>query len=229
MISIEPRSELYICRCPIENDNKNQLTFSNRESQINYFNSIIVRSTSNYTYIRTDDTVRVDIPIDEIINCNYLFYRNNKFTDRYYFCFITDMKYVSENSTLISFKTDVFQTWQFDINYRTCFVEREHVNDDAVGLHTVPENLELGEFIINNVEELDIRANNLFICMGLSRYPSNLPLDNNNRIYGKVYSGLLYLLFDDATSCSKMIKAMDNLGYADDIFTIFTIPTSLSF
>lgn len=229
MISIEPRSELYICRCPIENDNKNQLTFSNRESQINYFNSIIVKTTSNYTYIRTDDTVRVDIPIDEIINCNYLFYRNNGFNDRYYFCFITDMKYVSENSTLISFKTDVFQTWQFDIDYKTCFVEREHVNNDGVGMHTLPEGLETGEYVINIIDTFDDRANDTFICMGCSEVPSNFPVDVNNRRYGGIYSGLVYILFDSATECSKMIKAYDKEAKADAIYSIFLIPTSLSF
>lgn len=229
MYNVEPKGLINLCKTPLENDYKNQLTFSNLESQINYFNSVIVKSFSEYTYIRTDNSIKVGANIDDIINCNYLFYRNNGFTDKIYYCFITNMQYVNENCTLITFETDVFQTYQFNIVYKNSFVEREHVNDDAIGLHTIPENLELGEFIINNVEELDPRANNLFICMGLSRYPSNLQVDNENRIYGKIYSGLLYLLFDDAISCSKMIKAMDNLGYADDIFTIFTIPTSLSF
>lgn len=102
MISIEPSSEVHLCICPLENDGKNQLTFSDRRSQTNYFNTRIIRSTSNYTYIRQDESISVDIPIDQIINCNYLFYRNNKFNDRYYYCFITDIKYLSENSTLIS-------------------------------------------------------------------------------------------------------------------------------
>ena len=229
MISIEPKSELYICKCPIENDNKNQLTFSNRESQINYFNSIIVRSTSNYTYIRTDDTVRVDIPIDEIINCNYLFYRNNRFTDRYYFCFITDMKYVSENSTLISFKTDVFQTWQFDIEYKTCFVEREHVNNDGVGMHTLPEGLETGEYVINTIDTIDDRANDTLICMGCSEVPTNFPVDVNNRQYGGVYSGLVYIIFKTPEDCNKWIKAYDEKAKTEAIYSIFLIPTSLSF
>ena len=46
--------------------------------------------------------------------------------------------------------TDVFHTWQCDITYNQCFVEREHVNDDTVGLHTVPENVETGEYICNS-------------------------------------------------------------------------------
>ena len=228
-MTITPQGQLYLCKTPLKNDYKNQLTFANANAQLSYFNSVIQHTFDNYTYIKKDNVVQVGKNIDEIIDCNYLFYKNTGFTNKYYFCFITNMEYVNENCTRITFETDCYQTWLFQIDYKQSFVEREHVNDDTIGLHTVPENLELGEFIINNVEELDIRANNLFICMGLSRYPSNLPIDNNNRIYGKVYSGLLYLLFEDATSCSKMIKAMDNLGYADDIFTIFTIPTSLSF
>ena len=228
-MTITPQGQVYLCKTKLKNDYKNQLTFSNATEQLNYFNSVIQYTFDNYTYIKKDSVIQVGKNIDEIIDCNYLFYKNTGFTNKWYFCFITNMEYVNENCTRITFETDCYQTWLFQIEYKESFVEREHVNDDTVGLHTIPENLELGEFIINNVEELDPRANNLYICMGLSRYPSNLQLDNENRIYGKVYSGLLYLLFEDATSCSKMIKAMDNLGYADDIFTIFTIPTSLSF
>ena len=229
MKSVEPQGEIYLCTTPLEKDYNNELTFNNLGSQLAYFNSTIKHTLDNYTYIRKESIINVGLNIDDIINCNYLFYKNKGFTEKYYFCFITDMQYVNENCTAIKIETDVWQTWQFDLVYKQSFVEREHVNNDTIGEHTVPENLELGEFIINNVEELDIRSNNLFICMGLSRYPSNLQLDNNNRIYGKIYSGLLYLLFEDATSCSKMIKAMDSLGYAEDIYTIFTIPTSLSF
>lgn len=228
-MTITPQGQVYLCKTKLENDYKNQLTFSNASEQLNYFNSVIQHTFDNYTYIKKDSVIQVGKNIDEIIDCNYLFYKNIGFTNKWYFCFITNMEYVNENCTRITFETDCYQTWLFQIEYKESFIEREHVNDDTIGLHTVPENLELGEFIINNAEELDPRANNLYICMGLSRYPSNLQLDNENRIYGKVYSGLLYLLFEDATSCSKMIKAMDNLGYADDIFTIFTIPTSLSF
>ena len=57
------------------------------------------------------------------------------------------MEYVNDNMTDVYIKLDVFQTYQFDFQYKKCFVEREHVNDDTVGLHTVPENLETGEYI----------------------------------------------------------------------------------
>ena len=79
-------------------------------------------------------------------------YKNPDFKDKYYYAYITDMKFVNPNMTEITIKTDVFQTWQFDFIYKESLVEREHVNDDTVGLHTIRENLNTGDFIINNKE-----------------------------------------------------------------------------
>jgi hypothetical protein len=62
------------------------------------------------------------------------------------------MKYINDEMTEITIETDVFQTWQFDIIYKPMFVEREHVSDDTIGLHTIPEGLETGEYIIDSVD-----------------------------------------------------------------------------
>ena len=47
--------------------------------------------------------------------------------------------------------TDTFMTWQNDIVYKPSFIEREHVSDDTIGKHTIPENVETGEFICNGI------------------------------------------------------------------------------
>ena len=77
MISITPEGEIYLCKAPLENDYKNQLTFSNATSQNAYFTSKIFKTLDNYTYIKKDNIIKVGFPIDEIIGCNYLFYRNS--------------------------------------------------------------------------------------------------------------------------------------------------------
>ena len=148
-MTITPQGQLYLCKTKLENDYKNQLTFSSATAQLNYFNSVIEHTFDNYTYIKKDNVVQVGKNIDEIIDCNYLFYKNIGFTNKWYFCFITNMEYVNENCTRITFETDCYQTWLFQIQYKQSFVEREHVNDDTIGLHTVPENLETGEYIVN--------------------------------------------------------------------------------
>ena len=76
MISITPQGQIYLCKTPLENDYKNQLTFSNASAQNTYFTSKIFKTLTDYTYIKHDNIIKVGFNIDEIIGCNYLFYKN---------------------------------------------------------------------------------------------------------------------------------------------------------
>ena len=86
-MTVTPQGQLYLCKTPLENDYKNQLTFANASNQLTYFNSKVIKSYDNYTYIKKDNVVQVGDNIDTIIECNYLFYQNKGFTTKYYFCF----------------------------------------------------------------------------------------------------------------------------------------------
>lgn len=188
-MTVTPQGSLYLCKTPLENNYKNQLTFANANAQLTYFNSKVVKTYTNYTYIKKDNIVQVGDNIDTIIDCNYLFYQNTGFTTKYYFCFITNMEYVNENCTRITFETDCFQTWQFQIQYNRCFVEREHTNNDTIGANTVPENVETGEYIVNSSQYY----NGLDSCRYILQVTewqgggSNKPLATNYRwdIYGR--------------------------------------------
>ena len=236
MISVTPQGQIYLCKTPLENDYKNQLTFSNKTSQLNYFNSTVQKSFTDYTYIKKDNTITVGINVDKIRSCNYLFYRNNGFTDengntKIYYCFITKMEYRSENSTVITFETDVFQTWQFEIAYKRCFIEREHVNDDTIGLHTIPEQLETGDYVsIGNTKVTVINSpSDFYICMGVTELPNeSVPAYSNHRTYNGVFGGLYYLAFTSSANCENAIKIYDKVGKADAINCLFMIPKTMS-
>lgn len=232
MISVNPQGLVYLCRTPLENDYKNQLTFANATAQLNYFNSKVVTSFDNYTYIRKDNTIKVGVPIDEIINCNYLFYQNKGFTSKYYFCFITDMTYINENCTLITIETDVYQTWLFDINYKACFVEREHVNDDTIGLHTIPEGLETGEYIRNTstssgtdaTENLEF-LHNINVVVAVTHKPQGVT-GNSYAQYNGVYSGLQYYAVKTGQDLINFITDTEETTDCE-IYAIFMAPTKL--
>lgn len=224
IITITPQGSVYLCKTPLENDYKNQLTFNNATAQLNYFNSKVVTSETDYTYMKKDNQIVVGKPIDTIIGCNYLFYKNTGFTNKYYYCFITDMEYVNENATRITIETDVYQTYMFDIIKKACFVEREHVNDDTIGKHVVEENLEIGDLIIQDkVKSLD-DYEEFCIVMGVTQLPGNatgvtLPLD---RRYNSIYSGLIYLVPSSPEDASKIIEIYEHQGQVEAIVDIFT-------
>ncbi len=144
-MNIIPDSDIILLKCPLELDNKNQITFSSKEAQYNYFNSLPKIALDSASYVRKDESIRVPELLEDILQYNYLMYRNHNYSDKWIYAFITDSEYLNDNCTRIDFATDVFQTWQFDLEYKPSFVIREHVNDDTIGKHTLPENLDTGE------------------------------------------------------------------------------------
>lgn len=233
-MTITPQGNIYLCKTPLKNDYKNQLTFTSLTAQQTYFNSTIQHTYNNYTYIKKDNVVNISENIDKIIDCNYLFYKNTGFTNKYYYCFITNMEYVNENCTRVTFETDVFQTWQFAINYNKCFVEREHVNNDAVGLHTIPENLETGEYICNEHykdETMDNYASDLCFVMASTSEPiagEAKDTQASSAIYNGIYTGLSYYEYEATDAIDIMLEIFANNGKTDAINGIFMAPKWLA-
>lgn len=237
MINITPQGEIYLCKTPLENDYKNQLTFSNATSQNTYFVSKIFKTLDNYTYIKKDNMIKVGFPIDEIIECNYLFYKNAGFTNKYYYCFITNMEYVNENCTAITFETDVWQTYQFNIVYKPCFVEREHVNDDTIGKNTIPENVELGEYVCNKLTQAEFggkeenlsSVSNAYVVVGVCVDANGDGVVGNT--YDGLYSALKYYAFQHnsqgISDLNDFISSYSSDGRNEAIRCVFLVPAKL--
>ena len=131
---------------------EHQITFADGVAQVNYFASLQGIELTASSYQRQDFKIRFPACIDQIDRYNYAIVQNKPENYKYYFYYITDMEYISDEVTDVIIKLDVFQTYQFDFHYLKSFVEREHANTDVVGDNTIPEGLEKGEFIINKKE-----------------------------------------------------------------------------
>ena len=125
---IAPNSNITLLKVPLELSNKNQLTFSSRQAQFNYFNSLTKIELENATYQRKEGVIRFPELIDNLYEYNYVMYQNESYSDKWFYAFITNMRYLNDNVTEISITTDVFQTWQFDLEFKQSFVEREMID-----------------------------------------------------------------------------------------------------
>ena len=149
MAVITPSTDLYLLKVPLEIDDINQLDFASTTAQFNYFNSLPKLTVEDFTYQRKDGTIRFNAQYDEIVTYNYVMYRNDAYSNKWFYAFITNMEYINDNMTMISIKSDVWQCWQFDLTFKPCQVTREHTNDDTIGKNTLPESLELGDMVTN--------------------------------------------------------------------------------
>lgn len=238
MAVITPNTDVILLKVPLEMSDDHQLTFANATAQFNYFNGLSGKiELENFTYSRKDGVLRVPYGYDDVISYNYIMYRNTSYSNKWFYAFITGYEYLNDGATALSIKTDVWQTWQFALNYKATFVEREHTNNDAKGANTVPENLELGEYKLNGTPvnsdlytgSTETNAN--YICFQVSDYPDGngalnpgLGTDVNGHRYGAVYSGLSYILVLTSTHANRLIKDYDLANKADAIVSIFTVP-----
>lgn len=230
MAAITPSTNLKLLKNPNNLSNENQITFANATAQYNYFNSLTKLEVEDFTYQRKDYIIRYNACIDDILDYNYCMYQNEAYSDKWFYAYITNMRWVNDHVTEITIKTDVFQTFQFELTYKASFIEREHVSDDTVGLHTIPEGLETGEYICYSIQSVYSGANTCYICLAVSDLTDEVAADLNTDIrqFGGIYSGVNFLVCDSPLAASKTIKAWDKVGKADAITSVFMIPTSLT-
>jgi len=225
---IAPNNEIVLLNVPIEIDMKNQLTFANPNAQFQYFRYIQdQRAYDKVTYVRKDGYVVINDCFDNLIRYNYCMYQNENFSTKWYYAFIIKMEWLSPNSTKVYIKTDVFQTYQFDVNYYASFVEREHinVNEDGIGANLVPENLELGEVIENS--STSIKGLGICYVIAYGRDPSDVgggTSQYNGCFVNGIASGLWYYI-GNMNKVLEMIKTIDTAGYGGDIKAVYSIPT----
>ena len=233
-------TEVRFLNVPLENDYKHTLYFATKSAQENYFASKVVKTMDNCSYQRKDKIIRASFHIDTMYNCNYVMYKNKAYGDRWFYAFITDMEYVDDGRTDIHIETDVMQTWKFDVTIRPSFIEREHVTDDTIGLHTVPEQLETGEYTCQDAHKFT-GLTECGIILACTVNLAQLDKDKCDPVHGGkyagIYSGIRYYYFpakqvqnQDGSvggidALNNVIATLANKGQSDAIVSIFIVPT----
>lgn len=238
MSNVKEISKVYLLSVPLEKDYKHTLFFENEEDQQEYFKSRIVAQYTDFTYIRKDNKILIPdhdsnhlyTTLDRLLNLgvNYVMYQNSDYSNRWFYCFLNNLKYIDDETTELEIQTDVIQTWLFDYHVRPSFIEREHVDSDKLGEHTVPENLETGEFICNGVENVDMGE--MYIIVGTTK---TLSENVQGGIYAGIYSGVRYFAWKvtNYQSVNKFIADMTagtedtDGGIAEAIQCIFIAPS----
>ena len=165
---------------------ENQIDFDSETAQNTYFLSkkvlTLINSENNldFKYIRENNSINVGYYIDELASVNYVMYNNN---NKWYYEKITSKEYINPNTTKLTLKLDVYQTFMFDFTLEESFVEREHQDryiEDAIdNTKLIPqynleeEQLEKGdEYIAEEIADLD----NPILAGNGDIYESNSPI-----------------------------------------------------
>lgn len=190
----------------------------------------LVRQDSTFQFININNRIRVNFSYQECLQANYIAFQNPNYSNKWFFGWIENLEYKSDKCTEITYVVDAWSTWFNYWEQKPCYVIREHVNDDTIGLHTIPENLELGDYVLNaRKENFKAELSNYAICMAVTELPDeSVPEYSNHRNYNGIFGGLYYLGFSNASNCETAIKIYDSQGKADAINSIFMIPNNMA-
>lgn len=227
MAVITPSTDVILLKVPLEIDENNQLTFSNASAQYDYFTSLpSLYFDTNFTYQRKDGVLKVPAFYDDVMSYNYVMYRNTAYDDKWFYAFIENAEYVNDSVTALSLKTDTWQTWMFDLNYKPVFVEREHVNDDTIGANLIPEQLETGEYVQNG-QTIPLGIGTLYRFVLNSNYA---PYSDNStylgtNLYGVPIAGGIFV-FDYWQQMINAIQSYSSKGKLDSIENCWLVPAN---
>lgn len=227
---IEPNTDIYLLKCPLEMDSQHQLNFANASQQNTYFYGLTKLYMDNATYQRKDGRLYFDASFDTCLTYNYCMYKNVNYQEKWFYAFITDLRFESNNSCSCQLVTDVYQTWMFDFTLKKSFIERTHVakTADTLGAYTYPEGLETGEYIVySDGKDSTLIPDCVIVgCTVDTSAGQTSPLTYFSGCYNGVYSGCGYYRFDNV---AQLDAWLNNAVYAQEgIVCMFMYPKSLA-
>ena len=156
---------IMLCNVPnLDINHNHSFTFRDLNQQIDYFLSKKVMEFDDTKYHRVGNSIKIPIHFDDfnLMRCNYLLAQNHNQLPyrKTYFYFIVNKEYVNSETTKLTLKLDVIQTYLFEIKFGQCFIERQHYNpynsngNINIDILDRAENLEVGEYIVDNVQTI---------------------------------------------------------------------------
>lgn len=210
---------------PLDNTYRDTLTFDSIDAQFQYFSSKVRASFeyNEFTYQRVQRAVRVPANAEKLWDVNYMMFQNSNYGSRWFYAFVTDVRYVSPETTEVSFEIDDMQSWVFLRTIHPSFVVREHVNNDAIGANLIDEGLATGEPYIW-WRRYDSLGTDIGFVMASTVNAAGEP--ETGGVYGGIYSGAALYGYNrqEGGEINQFIASVTEAGKAEGIVAINTIP-----
>ena len=203
----------------------------------------LVAQSENYSFLRNTGTIMAGFTYAQCLQANYIAFQNPDYSNKWFFAWIDDVIYKGDKNTEITFTVDAWSTWFDKWNKKVCFINRQHVNNDAIGLHTIPENLDVGEVIEEQETEDESYGNEFGYYVGvLSNWQikdgsdGTELLDINKgtqnagiSVYDNTVFGEQLFLFDITSiqsfkNLALFLLRTNSDGHIEDVNNIFILP-----
>lgn len=223
---IVPNTTIYILNnIPLNKSYEHTVYYPDKDTQAQAFMAYKKYTLTDYSYQRSQlGTIRVALKYEQLIDCNYLMFKNTNFENKWFYAFITGIGYVSNDVTDVYYDLDVMQTWCYDYTFGKTFVERHHDAYDRLYGNTVPEGLELGsEYRLIQGKSYSYAKPLAWVIIATSTVKDESAYQISGIITG-VYSGLRVYYIEDLGELTRIIGKFINEGLEDAIVAFYQVP-----
>lgn len=176
-----PQTEVHLLtNVPFNYNYNNVMDFNSVSEQTTYFLNKSKLEFEDLTYQRVNNnSINLEVAYEELYDVNYMMFQNDRIPGKWFYAFITAYDFVSPRVTRISYQVDVYQTWLFDMDWQTTYVEREHTkrfnNDGTPVINTLDEGLAYGEDY-KTVYKHKCNNDNIIWLVAITKLPMHLIL-----------------------------------------------------
>ena len=197
------------------------LYFSSVSAKNSYFANISkIASEAALSYVsREKGIIRSSLSIATAINIGYMRYKNTSFENFWFYAFVTDVKYTNNGLTEIHFEIDNMMTYMGVFSLGECFVERQHVTNDAIGANIAEEGLDTGDFVSTEVTKSGFFTGYRIVVV------YNPDDTNSGMIHNGIYSAAAAKAFETSDNANEFINQMIDANKLDSIVCVLMLPT----
>lgn len=199
-------SKILLCKgIKFDKEHNNVVNYTEQELlNLCLSNNHLVASSYRYSFIRaSENRLATGFSYSDCLKSNYIAFQNPDYDNKWFFAFIDDVIYKGDNNTIIEFTIDSWATFYSNVTQCNAFVIREHVDDDTLGKHLVPEDVDTGEYKVISHTRDAYNAERVTTKPDISQYyvvvSSTVDLfslsDTYCGIYNGIPTGLRYFVF----------------------------------
>lgn len=194
----------------------------------------LVAQADNYSFLRPMGSIMAGFTYAQCLQANYIAFQNPDYSNKWFFAWIDEVIYKGDKNTEITFTVDAWSTWFDKWQKKTCYITRQHVNDDTVGLHTVPENLDIGQIIADRTDVINELGSEsyYYIVIGSNYNPSDETRYAGVGMYAEYPQGCMWFAWlvnrnnyaETINNISQWIYNITVQKHANDIQLMFALP-----
>lgn len=223
---VEPNSVAdFFTNTGLSMSHENTLYFAGAPVKDQYFADLSGKvSVDHVSYQREHrGWIRVELPMSRLYNVDYMRFRNVSFENHYFYAFVTAINYINNLTTEVQYVLDPVMTWMGIFSLKQCFVERQHVTNDAIGANIADEGLGLGNYIIETSASSK--------SWGSANSTVRLQYANPNEAKANTWGGIFNpttFIDSDASGIAGEIENLTGQDLADNIVNVYMVPNDFA-